>query len=334
MAHGIKFGISIFLAAFCLFLGTFSLSEEEAQPSPEPTKPPRVDAMYNKTATEGLVMRFPGPASMTEQEISSIKANGTVKRSDILDIAFSMLEEGNPFLERYNIITGANIQPLLNYGIPYFYGGRKMNYVLSNAPDYRTWVEWQDSRVYYRKDMRYFFGLDCRGFIEYVWKEAGIESYNIAKNEKKDAINRRIISHAAPGQQEWDKYASSLETGDVISILHPSLHILFFIGYLRNYGYTEADFPDDPSVLDYPLVIHCGVNAAYADWFYHLKTEHTRYKQTSVPDGGVSVSLLGCSNKINTIKQQKQYTYWILLPDESWLTVIPWEEIESWNAYR
>jgi len=321
----------LLLAVFCLlFSNNVSFAEGEAQPA----RPQEVDAMYDKTATEGLVMRYPGPASMSDQEISVIKANGTVRRSAILDTAFSMLEEGNPFLERYNIITGAEIQPLLNYGIPYFYGGRKMNYVLSNAPGYIPWVEWQDSQVYYRKDVKYFFGLDCRGFIEYVWKEAGIEKYTIAKEEKRDALDRRIVSAAAPGRQEWARYASLLETGDVISLLHPGLHLLFFIGYPGDYGYTEADFPDDPSVLEYPLVIHCGVNAVYADWFYRLKLGHAGYKTMSVPDGGVSVSLLGYADKINTIHQQKQDTSWILLPDESWLTVIPWEGIESWNVYR
>ena len=35
-----------------------------------------------------------------------------LKRSDLLDAAFSMLEEGNIFVSRYNAITGAEVTPL------------------------------------------------------------------------------------------------------------------------------------------------------------------------------------------------------------------------------
>ena len=184
--------------------------------------------------------------------------------------------------------------------------------------------------------MRYFLGLDCRGFIEYVWKENNIEYYPINQNRKKDSPERKIIENAAPDTDALFDLMSLLEIGDVISIYHPGLHLMFYIGTLADYGYTEADFPQDPSILSYPLVIHCGVNAAYADWFYYLKTLYPVYKRTSVPDGGVTVSVLGYSNDkvIKTIRQQKQDTSYVLLPDNSWLTVLSFNEIKSWDVYR
>lgn len=316
-----------------------AFAEEPAvteQPSPAPTSAPKIDAMYNKTASEGLAMRYPGKAALSASTRDKIRENGSISRSGILDVSLSMLEEGNPFMTRYNIITGSSIAPLLEYGIPYFFGGRKMNYVLSHAPEYRTWIEWQDSKIYYRKDMRYFLGLDCRGFIEYVWKENDIEYYPINQNRKKDSPERKIIENAAPDTNALFDAMSLLEIGDVISIYHPGLHLMFYIGTLSDYGYTEADFPQDPSILSYPLVIHCGVNAAYADWFYYLKTIYPVYKRTSVPDGGVTVSVLGYSNDnvVKTIRQQKQDTSYVLLPDDSWLTVLSFNEIKSWDVYR
>ena len=326
-------------AALSLSCFSYAISSEEApEVSPEPTpKPLKVDAMYKKDATEGIPMRYPGEATFTTDEILKIKTNGSVEKSPILDVAFSMLETGNPFLERYNIITGSTVEPLLEYGIPYFYGGRKMYHVLSRVPDYRTWVEWQDSKIYYRKDMRYFLGLDCRGFIDYVAQETGSEAVSISsKKNKKNDPDRLLFSFSSSDMIDWFDLASKMQIGDTIAIYHPGLHTMMYIGTLADYGYTEEDFPEDPSILRYPLVIHSGVNAVYADWFYQLKQEHRQYRSTSVPDGGVSVSVLGFNNKavLNSIIQQKQETLWITLPDLSWLTIIPWDTVEIMDIYR
>ncbi len=48
-----------------------------------------------------------------------------VQRHPELDAAFSMIEEGNPFLERYNQLTGADIQAGMNMGSPIFSAARR-----------------------------------------------------------------------------------------------------------------------------------------------------------------------------------------------------------------
>ena len=40
-----------------------------------------------------------------------VSANAEVERNGLLDSAFSMLEEGNIFVERYNALTGAEVKP-------------------------------------------------------------------------------------------------------------------------------------------------------------------------------------------------------------------------------
>ena len=43
--------------------------------------------------------------------------------SDLIEAAFELLEDGNPFVRRYEEQTGRKIEPLFPYGVPYFYGG-------------------------------------------------------------------------------------------------------------------------------------------------------------------------------------------------------------------
>lgn len=326
---------SLLLIFILLFVGCFSsLSLADGV---QQVKKHKVDATYNKTATEGYNIRYPETVVLTEEEKQSILQHGSISQSDILDNAFPLLEAGNPFVLRYNTINNLNIQPLLKYGIPYFFGGRKMKNVLSYSPEYRTWIAWQDSSVYYKKDMRYFLGLDCKGFLQYVWNESCIEEYGISKNKFKDTPERCFLSGTENKDTDWIVIKNKLQIGDVLAVYHPSQHILIYIGTLSDYGYTEKDFPDDPAILDYPLAVHCGVNAVYADWFYKIKQDNgKKYKKTSVPDGGVTVSIIGYENDklVHSISQQKQTTSWVQLPDNTWLTVITLNEGEEWYFYR
>ena len=54
-------------------------------------------------------------------------------RYRVLDAALSMLEEGNPFLARYNAENHADIQARFPLGCPYFWGGRRVNRILQKA---------------------------------------------------------------------------------------------------------------------------------------------------------------------------------------------------------
>ena len=58
---------------------------------------------------------------------------GIADRYHVLDAALSMLEEGNPFLTRYNEDTGAGIEARYPLGCPYFWGGRDTEKILEPA---------------------------------------------------------------------------------------------------------------------------------------------------------------------------------------------------------
>ena len=62
--------------------------------------------------------------------LSSLPALAQVERHPELDAAFSMLEEGNPILARYNEITGANVEARYKYGMPYIFGGKNEDYLM------------------------------------------------------------------------------------------------------------------------------------------------------------------------------------------------------------
>ena len=61
-----------------------------------------------------------------------------------LDAALSMLEKGNPFLERYDEVTGADISARYEYGCPYLFAG-------SSVKDIGTVTRAWDSSIYYKE---------------------------------------------------------------------------------------------------------------------------------------------------------------------------------------
>lgn len=332
---------------FCIILALLLLlpltvwSEEEGSIVPVvPTKKPEthpIDEYYNRDKKNNYVWRLPQHVNLTAKEKMSILRNGTIQKSPYLDYALSMLEDGNPFLSRYNLITKSSITPIFTYGVPYFFGGRDMGNIMSKYPEYTLWRAWQNS-IYYRTDVVYFLGFDCTGFVREVWSKTDRESFESIEKLLTRNTSRHIYS--GTGKEQFpaqDQLISNLSIGDVLIIKHPTTHIMMYIGTLRHYGYTETEVPHLADYLDFPLVIHCGVNALYADRFFSLKQSGpVRYKQATVPDGGVTVSIIGVeTNAIPFhIHQQKQETYWFLLPDDAWLTVIQMDDIREWAWCR
>ncbi len=293
-----------------------------------------IDELYDPYATLGMEARLPGPVEWTAEERKIIQENGTVRWDPALDAALQMLEEGNPFLERYNLITGSWLTPYLPAGICYFIGGRDMNTILRNMPtEYVLWYAWQDS-VYYRDGVMYFYGLDCVGFIRKVWTDILNPGFVSASDLLWNCEWRHLLGGLGHEPQDWEAWAEQLAPGDVlVTQSRHGFHMMMFLGTLRSFGYTAEEIPQLAAYLDYPLVIHCGVNAAYADRFYALKqTGPWRYSLATVPDGGVTVSLLGADwdGAPCRVHQQLQDTAWYPLPDGTWLTVINWSQVNRW----
>ena len=62
--------------------------------------------------------------------LALLPAGVSAERSRALELALSMLEEGNPFLVRYNAENGTDIAARFPLGCPYFWGGRNVKNIL------------------------------------------------------------------------------------------------------------------------------------------------------------------------------------------------------------
>ncbi len=277
--------------------------------------------------------RLPAPYAPSGEEIRSVLENGDMRSLPVLDAALSLLEEGNPFLWRYNVLTGSSIEPRMPYGVPYLYGGRAESHVFAMAPEYVLQQAWTDSPIYYRTGTLYFYGFDCVGYVQWVWKVCGLGALPSGGQMLGDR-RHSVFSSAGPEMPAFSELASYLEPGDV---LVTDGHMAFFLGTLRQFGYTGEEAPDLAPWLDWPLVIHSTVHAGVADHFEDLiKHGIHKYSQATVTDGGVGVSLLGVpvEEAPGHVFQQKQDTWYFDLPDHTWLTVLPWHEGQRYCWYR
>ena len=207
------------------------------------------------------------------------------ERDPVLDLALSMLEEGNPFLEQYNRMTGAGIQARFPLGCPYFFGGSNYDAIG------KTLKAWQSS-TYYKKDVTYVAGFDCAGFTRWVMQQDGRGLHPPISTLLNTAVCGDFylpVTYGVP-----DAYVSQyLIPGDLLAIQHANggYHIMMYIGTLRTFGW-EADTvpPKLSALLDYPLMIHCSSNEDYYIRYKAYVRENKPWAQPT--DGGVMVSLL------------------------------------------
>ncbi|MDO5484453.1 MAG: hypothetical protein Q4F27_06045, partial [Desulfovibrionaceae bacterium] len=134
------------------------------------------------------------------------------KRYRVLDAALSMLEEGNPFLTRYNGLTGAGIEARFPLGCPYFWGGRNVRKILQPAKP-------GQSSDYYRTDQTYLYGLDCVGLTRWVVEQAGYAphpsiSKMLNRSQYKEYANYRADKTTGEARAE------ALKIGDLVALQH------------------------------------------------------------------------------------------------------------------
>ena len=279
--------------------------------------------------------RLPGPAVFDASETINVIERATVSRSPLLDIALSLLEEGNPFLARYNLATGAGIEPRLPFGVPYLYGGQTPSHVFAKAPDYVVQEAWLNSPSYFKKGTKYLYGFDCVGYVRWVWNMLGMGEWPGADGLLWDA--GRHVYDTRTGLPDWETLARELRPGDILVKRTPDNHVAFFLGTLRGFGYSAEDVPELAAYLDYPLVIHSSTDAGVArrfDWLLKNSTL-SKYRVASVTDGGVAVAILGVpKEEANSVFQQNQTTWYFTLPDGSWLSVLTWEHITQFCWWR
>ena len=207
-------------------------------------------------------------------------------RSNFLDAALSMLEEGNPFLVRYNEETGAEIEARFPLGCPYFWGGRHVKNILQPASP-------NQNSDYYSKEQTYLYGLDCSGFTRWVCMRVGLAQHdNISHLLNRSLYTDCCIYRAAKNTgSERSRY---LKVGDLLALQHASggFHVGMYIGTLLDYGYSANTLPEALSpYLHYPLIIHCTGSSDYYDRYSSWLGENSD-GTVLPPYGGVIVSIL------------------------------------------
>lgn len=265
-----------------------------------------------------------------------LSARAEVEKSPVLDAAFSMLEEGNVFLTRYNELTGSQVEARFEYGAPYFFGG-KHDYTLggeqllfSREPEYAKRVIWEQTR-FYDKGKEYLYGFDCSGFTQWVFSEVGWPEH--------PALDQMILRYADYGKKNhvyshrkgkemppYDQLAATLEVGDLLVGKNRARHVMMFIGTLRDFGFTEEEVPELAPYLDYALVIHCGPSLMYGERIQAYLDAHRDdpyYEGVRIPDGGVAVSIIGVPFEDAPHHGQDGITdyAWFELPDGYKLTI-------------
>ena len=207
--------------------------------------------------------------------------------SPVLDAALSMLEDGNPFLQRYRDMTGRDVEARFELGCPYFWGGRSVRRILD------TMQPWQSSSAYYRTSRSYLYGFDCVGFPRWVLEEAGF-ARQPSISDLLDLPEYTALEIPGTAGVHGKALAELLIPGDLLVIRHEkrSYHIAMYAGTLRDYGY-DADTAGDAlaACLDYPLLVHCTVHPDYYER-YEAWIEDAFDWRVYPPDGGVIVSIL------------------------------------------
>ncbi len=265
---------------------------------------------------------------------------GLVKQDPLLDAAFSMLEPGNPILEAYNEITGANVEPIFEYGLPYFFGGTydyKVNgqqLLFSKAPEYAKRTCWEQTK-FYDKNKYYLFGLDCSGFTRWVYNEAGWprhDSLSAMINQYGKYGNKNHVYSHRKGKEmpPYDELAATLELGDLL-VVKPKeggRHVMMYIGTLRDYGFTAETAPELEDYLDYTLVIHSGPNPMSGPRMQQYLDEHADdpyYDNVNIPNGGVNVSLIGVPTEDAPYQVEDSNTMYYFFDLDGYQLTLWWE---------
>ena len=282
-----------------------------------------------------LLSLFPGQ-SMAEED-----------QQDLTAAAFELLEEGNPFVARYERMTGKEITPLFPYGVPYYFGGlsgsKGNGWFYMAYPDYFVKV-CEHGSGYFRVGERYFYGLDCIGFTRHVYKACGKPAHPSLQDMLAQWEYRQYHLYDSRKGNEtppYDRLKDTLQPGDLFVIKHEttrSRHIMMYIGTLRSFGYTAKEEPSLTAWLDYPLVIHCGLSPFYGERFQKLIEAYPeKYGMCTTTDGGVAVSILGLQPEDAPEHGHVQNTdySWFTMNDGGYrLSVINLTDVKYYCWYR
>ena len=217
---------------------------------------------------------------------AALPAQAVIERNEYLDVAFTCLEEGNPFLTRYNEITGADIQPIVKCGVPYFFGGQ-------NVDNLFKVMKLREDSTYGKTGEKQLVGFDCIGFTRWIQDEVGDKrTPSLYDMMNKYGEYGKYMLNDLREETDFNKVAEQLKIGDFLVGNIKGRHILMYMGTLRDYGYTEETAGDLKDYLGYPLFINCGNDPNYIERTReYLKEVDKTYADPN--RGGVTVSIAG-----------------------------------------
>ena len=214
---------------------------------------------------------------------SAAGASALVERNFLLDTAFQMLEDGNPILERYNGITGADIHVRYPLGVPYFFGGKDPERLMTVGHAVETMNTYVEGE-------RYIYGFDCSGYTDWINLETG--------RPKNDTLEYMITKYGLYKDNQlpikdvpYDQLKDYLQVGDYLVTKVNRRHIMMYIGTLADYGYTAAEVPELAKYLEYPILVHCGKNPTYGDRYAEYMLDNNL--NCNLPSGGVGITIVG-----------------------------------------
>ena len=250
----------------------------------------------------------------------------------ILNIAFSMLEENNPILLAYNRDFGGSAVARFQYGCPYLWAGFSESSLLrARHPS--------SSSNYYFVEQLYLGGFDCIGYTRWVHSQAGMKKLPAISDTQSASKANKVDVKGLP----YDQWPDALKVGDAINLHYKGggYHTGLYIGTLRDFGFDESEVGALAPYVDYPLMIHCGMNNFHTAWYTQYLSDN-RLTSVTPPDGGVTISILGVpyadcpSTETMWQGTRNQKTFWWFDLAGYNLTVItPTDESYSWfNVYR
>ena len=250
----------------------------------------------------------------------------------ILNIAFSMLEETNPILLAYNQTQGGSAVARFQYGCPYLWAGFNESSLLrARHPS--------SNSNYYFTDQLYLGGFDCIGFTRWVHAQAGMKKLPAISDTQKMGKASLVDVKKLP----YEKWHTVLKAGDAVNMHYKGggYHTGLYIGTLRDYGFEADTLGDLAPYIDYPLMIHCGMNNFHTAWYTQYLSDNGLTSVTP-PDGGVTISLLGvpyadCPNT-ETMWQgtkNKKTFWWFDLAGYNLTVITPTDGSYAWfNVFR
>ncbi|MBR5961546.1 MAG: C40 family peptidase [Clostridia bacterium] len=228
---------------------------------------------------------------LTAAAVMLFTSAGIADRYHVLDVALSMLEEGNPFLKRYNEDTGAEIESRFPLGCPYYWGGRHVDKILEK-------VYPEQGSDYYQTDRQYLYGLDCAGYTRWITEQMGYTPHDSISNLLNRSKYKDYVIYKA-AKKTGTQRVEELSIGDILCIEHPDggYHCAMFIGTLLDFGYTARALPKElRPYLHHPLLIHCTGSSDYYER-YRAYLEEQGDTTTQPPYGGVVVTLLDAATE-------------------------------------